>query len=40
MLDSVDCDVIVDRICFNILIDIESGYKLFEVNLVYMRFFC
>ena len=40
VLDSVDCDAIGDRICFNILTDIESGHKLFETNLVYMRLFC
>ena len=40
VLDSVDCDAIGDRICFNILTDIESGHKLFEANLAYMRLFC
>ena len=40
VLDSVDCDAIAARICFNILTDIESGHKLFEANLAYMRIFC
>lgn len=40
VLDSVDCDAIADRICFNILSDVESGHKLFEVNLAHMRLFC
>lgn len=40
VLDSVDCDAIADRICFNILTDIESGHKLFEANLAHMRLFC
>ena len=40
VLDSVDCDAIADRICFNILSDVESGHKLFEANLAYMRLFC
>jgi len=40
VLDSLDCDAIADRICFNILSDVESGHKLFEANLAYMRLFC
>ena len=40
VLDSVDSNAIANRICFNILRDIESGHKLFETNLVYMRLFC
>ena len=40
VLDSVDCDAIAARICFNILTDIDSGHKLFKANLAYMRLFC
>ena len=40
VLESVDCHAIADRICFNILTDVESGHKLFEANLAYMRPFC
>lgn len=40
VLDSVDSDAIADRICFNILVDVESGHKLFEVNLAHMRLLC
>ena len=40
VLDSVDSNAIANRICFNILTDIESGHKLFEANLAYMRLFC
>ena len=40
VLDSVDCHAIADRICSNILKDVERGHKLFEANLAYMRLFC
>ena len=40
VLDSVDCYAIADKICFNILSDVESGHKLFEASLAYMRLFC
>lgn len=40
VLDSVDSDAIADRICFNILADVESGHNLFEVNLAHMRLLC
>ena len=40
VLDSVDCHAIADRICFNILSDVESGHKLFEASLADMRLFC
>ena len=40
VLDSVDSNAIANRICFNILTDIDSGHKLFEANLAYMKLFC
>ena len=40
VLDSIDCDAIASRICFNILSDVENGHKLFQANLAYMRIFC
>ncbi|XP_078380670.1 dual serine/threonine and tyrosine protein kinase-like isoform X2 [Oculina patagonica] len=40
VLDSIDCDAIASRICYNILSDLENGHKLFRVNLVHMRLFC
>ncbi|XP_020621612.1 dual serine/threonine and tyrosine protein kinase-like isoform X2 [Orbicella faveolata] len=40
VLENVDCDAIAVRICFNILSDVESGHKLFQANLAYMRLFC
>lgn len=40
VLDSIDCDAIAERICFNILTDLENGHQLFDVNLGYMKIMC
>ena len=40
VLDSVDTDAIADRICQNILNDLDSGHKLFKANLGYMKIMC
>ena len=40
VLDSVDTDAIADRICQNILNDLESGHRLFQGNLVCMKIMC
>lgn len=40
VLDRVDSDAIAERICFNILADLENGHKLFQANLAYMKVFC
>ena len=40
VLDSVDTDAIADRICQNILDELESGHRLFQGNLGYMKIMC
>ena len=40
VLDSVDADAVADRICQNILDDLDRGHKLFEENLVHMKIMC
>ena len=40
VLDSIDCDAIAGRICFNILTDLENGHQLFRVNLGHMKIMC
>lgn len=40
VLDSIDCDAVAERICTNILNDLENGHKLFQVNLGYMKIIC
>ena len=40
VLDSVDADAVADRICQNILDDLDRGHKLFKENLVHMKIMC
>lgn len=40
VLDSVDTDAIADRICVNILADLENGHQLFQINLRFMKGIC
>ena len=40
VLDSVDADAVADRICQNILDDLDGGHKLFKTNLGYMKIMC
>ena len=40
VLDNVDTDAIAYRICQNILDDLDSGHRIFEANLGYMKIMC
>ena len=40
VLDSIDCNAIAERICFNILTDLENGHQLFQLNLRHMKIMC
>ena len=40
VLDSVDADAIADRICQNILDDLDRGHKLFKISLRFMKIIC